>query len=677
MGSKKPPTTTTTTAPDPTAMAAYRDILSRAQTVSQTPYEAYTGDRVAGFSPDQMAAFQATRNAQGVATPFLTEATGLARAGAAPIDAAAIERYQNPYQQSVIDKTMADLQTQNAIAQQQVTGNAALRGALGGSRVGVAQALTAGEQARAQAPIIANLYSSGYDKALAAAQQDRAASSAGASLMAGLGDASSTSAYRDIASLYGMGQQQQANQQAGLDAAYQEWLTKQAYPTQQLSWLSDITGRTGGAMGGTSTQVAPAPNPWNSVLGAAATAAGAYFGLPPAATSAMTSSLTGSNQPAGGSMNTKPFGFAAGGVVPGYEDGGIIDFTRAEDGAYALPDVGSEPMSAMGTGGGPAASGPFGIDTTKLANPLMQAGFAMMASPSPYLGQAIGQGGLAGTKAYTDQEKAAAERKYKEDALQVQRERLAASLKAQRERLASENWQYLGQTPDGAAFVDRKSGETVIKPLTIAPRTGTGSPGGQYEFRRQAYLRLYPTDEAGALEYAAGRKFVSAAEAAIRARSLASSEARSQGLTGKEMEDYVERTAAAYQRAFMDAGARAPLVTPPPVAAPSPSAPPAPAPMAPSAAPAPAPSAPPTTFRDPYDVGPGSPPIRAPLPPSPAAPAPAPAIRFSAPGLTVPPRPAGMSDADIRASARDSIKAYPATEPMIRARMKAWGISLD
>ena len=58
--SKGKSTTTTTT--DPAQMAIYQDLYSKAQGIAQQPFVPYTGARVAGFNPDQLMGFDATRN---------------------------------------------------------------------------------------------------------------------------------------------------------------------------------------------------------------------------------------------------------------------------------------------------------------------------------------------------------------------------------------------------------------------------------------------------------------------------------------------------------------------------------------------------------------------------------------------------------------------------------------
>jgi len=58
--SKGKSTTTTTT--DPAQMEIYQDLYSKAQGIASQPFVPYTGARVAGFNPDQLMGFGATRN---------------------------------------------------------------------------------------------------------------------------------------------------------------------------------------------------------------------------------------------------------------------------------------------------------------------------------------------------------------------------------------------------------------------------------------------------------------------------------------------------------------------------------------------------------------------------------------------------------------------------------------
>lgn len=83
-----------------------------------------------------------------------------------------IERFQNPYQQDVIDSTLADINRAQQLSLQQGGDQAQMAGAYGGSRHGVADALTREAYDRNATGAVANLRSQGYQSALAAAQNE-------------------------------------------------------------------------------------------------------------------------------------------------------------------------------------------------------------------------------------------------------------------------------------------------------------------------------------------------------------------------------------------------------------------------------------------------------------------------------------------------------------------------
>lgn len=81
---------------------------------------------------------------------------------------AAIDQYQSPYTQDVVDATQNWFNNQNAIQGNQLIGQGIKQGnVFGGDRAGVAQGVLAGQQQLAQAPVIAGLYNQGYAQALA------------------------------------------------------------------------------------------------------------------------------------------------------------------------------------------------------------------------------------------------------------------------------------------------------------------------------------------------------------------------------------------------------------------------------------------------------------------------------------------------------------------------------
>ena len=83
-----------------------------------------------------------------------------------------IQQYMNPYTQQVIDLAGQDIERQRQMAQNQLGSQAQAAGAFGGSRQGVAEAMTNSEFARQMAETTAGLRQQGFQTALGASQQD-------------------------------------------------------------------------------------------------------------------------------------------------------------------------------------------------------------------------------------------------------------------------------------------------------------------------------------------------------------------------------------------------------------------------------------------------------------------------------------------------------------------------
>lgn len=83
-----------------------------------------------------------------------------------------LSEYQNPYEQQVIDTSMADLERQRLMQQNAIGAQAGQAGAFGGSRHGVAEALTNEAFARQGGQLASGLRNQGFQTSLGAAQQD-------------------------------------------------------------------------------------------------------------------------------------------------------------------------------------------------------------------------------------------------------------------------------------------------------------------------------------------------------------------------------------------------------------------------------------------------------------------------------------------------------------------------
>jgi hypothetical protein len=221
--------------------------------------------QVAAQDALQTQAYNLGQTGLGSFQPFLTDATTAAGAATdltgtgAGTGAGSIESYMSPYQQQVIDTTMADFDRQAQIrANQNAAATLGVPGAFGGGREGVQRAeyQAASDQNRAQT--LANLRQSGFQNAAARRQQDLANQMGISNLQSGLGARAQDFSRAQISGLGTLGATQQAQQQAVLDAQRQTAQMAISEPRQALDRFGQgIAGITPGA-GGVRLTDAPA-----------------------------------------------------------------------------------------------------------------------------------------------------------------------------------------------------------------------------------------------------------------------------------------------------------------------------------------------------------------------------------------------------------------------------------
>ena len=235
-----PETGSTTTEMDPRMVAMYEDLYGKSQQIAKQPFVPYTGKRVAGFSPDQLRAFQATRGMFEAGQQYDPLGT-LSQLGQQPTPGllqADIGAYQSPYQQQVIDQTMADIQRQSDIAQQLAQSRAIKAGAFGGSRSALLETEATRPYIEQQARTSAALRQAGFEQAQRAAESDIERQMRDRQFQAGIQQNLLGEQYRSLGLLGGIGGQQQLLQQRALDIPYGEFQRALQYPQQQFGLLS-------------------------------------------------------------------------------------------------------------------------------------------------------------------------------------------------------------------------------------------------------------------------------------------------------------------------------------------------------------------------------------------------------------------------------------------------------
>jgi hypothetical protein len=251
----------------------YQDIYQKALGLAQEPFIPYTGPMVAGFTPDQLAAFegqrglfeQAGRFDPGAFRQTLLEQQAPEFADPRRIQARSLldvdlGAYQSPFQQQAIDLAMRDIQRQEDIARTGAQERAIRAGAFGGSRSAILEAEATRPYIEQKARTAADLRQRGFEQAARAAEADilrdiraqefdisgeaeaaRRRAAAGLEqqrFQAGLLGEQERAQQQALSGLLGIGGLQQALQQQALTAARGEFERALEYPYQQFGLLS-------------------------------------------------------------------------------------------------------------------------------------------------------------------------------------------------------------------------------------------------------------------------------------------------------------------------------------------------------------------------------------------------------------------------------------------------------
>jgi len=213
--------------------------------------------QIAAQDAYQTAAYsQATDPTSGLGAyqPFLQKAgtaadaaTGLTGVGAGT-GTGSIQSYMSPYQQQVIDASLADFDQQ--AAKSRLNLGVVAGGAFGGGRQGIREAEYDAQSDRSRATLQSGLRQSGFQNAQTRRQQDLANQMGISTLQSGLGGEAQGFGQSQIAGLGALGSAQQAQNQAVLDAQRQASTMAVQEPINRLNMLGEgVVGLMGGSRG--------------------------------------------------------------------------------------------------------------------------------------------------------------------------------------------------------------------------------------------------------------------------------------------------------------------------------------------------------------------------------------------------------------------------------------------
>ena len=191
--------------------------------------------------------------------------------------AGSIASYMSPYQQSVIDATLAEYDIQAQKGQHGIMDAASRIGALGAGRTGVQMGEYQAASDRNRAAIQAGLLQQGYGQAQAARQQDYANQLGMGQYQSGLASLTPQLVAGQIGTMGTVGATQQAQAQAVRDAQREANRMAAYEPYERMGYYgTGVTGLMGGYPGQYQFGATPNPTPLQNALGIGSVLGGIY-----------------------------------------------------------------------------------------------------------------------------------------------------------------------------------------------------------------------------------------------------------------------------------------------------------------------------------------------------------------------------------------------------------------
>lgn len=337
-GSKKVEKTEESRSANPIYDAFFTKLLGKADPLADQKWTPYTGELVADASGAEQSAWGELEGGAGDVSPYYDAAGALALSGSGgtadmiprlgdantaglgssaynwlqestgegpQYSAQAIQQYQDPYLEQVLNQTLGWMGQADAQQQQQLTGNAIAKGAWGSDRAGLAKSDLARNQGDVRAKTISSLLSQSFTNAqdqfrqsqtmdaqrrarlLQASNQgfgafgdeatrrasamsaDRDRALRGAGVLSDVGQSSQATTLARLNALLKAGGDQRALQQQKDTSAYDQYQKGMEFDRNNLSWLANLSQGLSAASGqkSTATKETPGPDPMSQLIG--------------------------------------------------------------------------------------------------------------------------------------------------------------------------------------------------------------------------------------------------------------------------------------------------------------------------------------------------------------------------------------------------------------------------
>jgi len=228
--------------------------------------------QIAGLSDREKEARKIADAGIGSFQPFLTSAQQLTGAGAGT-GTGSVAEFMSPYQQQVIDTSLAEFDRQAKSQEQRIRDQAVASGAFGGGREGVQLAEFGAASDRNRAALQAGLLQQGFGQAVA--RRDKAFQD-----QIGLAGLVPSLTAGDVSLQGQLGSMDRGLTQAGLDATREAARQATFLPQEQLDrFASQVTGIMGGYPAQFQSTNIPNPTPLQNALAIGSTGAGIFKSL--------------------------------------------------------------------------------------------------------------------------------------------------------------------------------------------------------------------------------------------------------------------------------------------------------------------------------------------------------------------------------------------------------------
>jgi len=244
------PTTAVVNTPTPELQPYVQNVLQKGNALVNTPMPAYTGQLTAGPSSIQNQAWQGLSN---LTLPSTLTQSGQnlqdiqQKAQNVSFDPSQIGQYMNPYLQQSLSPQLEEARRQSQITQLGNQAKATQAGAFGGGRSAIMEAETQRNLGTNLANITGQGYKTAYDEAMKAAQYGTDVGLRGlqqattANQAAGnIGAQEAQYGLQNLQALGTAGNVQQGQNQAALNAQYNEYLRQLKYPQDILKFQQGL-----------------------------------------------------------------------------------------------------------------------------------------------------------------------------------------------------------------------------------------------------------------------------------------------------------------------------------------------------------------------------------------------------------------------------------------------------